>query len=142
MRLGYPLKAEPLSCRESCFNEAEAHAPRIPRMGTLPVRPLNASMRPRRMRLGYIIATRFRAARSRRFNEAEAHAPRIPQCRRAVIVACSGASMRPRRMRLGYRAVFCGRTRPGYHASMRPRRMRLGYHGWALQYVPDELRLQ
>ena len=80
MRLGYSKKMDPVTAKHVCFNEAEAHAPRIQVEG--PGRAgagQLASMRPRRMRLGYWLFRRCR-------NDLE-----------------DVASMRPRRMRLGYR---------------------------------------
>ena len=78
MRLGDLGVAYRAGQRDYRFNEAEAHAPRIPRASDrLPGEPKDASMRPRRMRLGYDY---------------------LPTPNMASIVA----SMRPRRMRLGY----------------------------------------
>ena len=53
MRLGYLCASQKAFRRNSCFNEAEAHAPRILLPGGFRMRPYVASMRPRRMRLGY-----------------------------------------------------------------------------------------
>ena len=77
MRLGCRSRQCAPGDAERGFNEAEAHAPRM---------PLCSHAQP--------------AACSSRFNEAEAHAPRMPQCS-SLDAATRDASMRPRRVRLG-----------------------------------------
>ena len=80
MRLGYQTIFSNKYVFYCSFNEAEAHAPRIPHSELQTVlNGLNASMRPRRMRLGYRILGRSANSRGKCFNEAEAHAPRIPE---------------------------------------------------------------
>ena len=78
MRLGYATECHPVLTGRLCFNEAEAHAPRIQRQNEVTgLMPDIASMRPRRMRLGYHQACSRIGIGTGRFNEAEAHAPRI-----------------------------------------------------------------
>ena len=78
MRLGYRRNRSPLSRAHRRFNEAEAHAPRIPAESLRADLPdIMASMRPRRMRLGYLPCAPGCRFASDSFNEAEAHAPRI-----------------------------------------------------------------
>ena len=56
MRLGYPEKVIAQAICLKCFNEAEAHAPRIQFfISQYCCYVVAASMRPRRMRLGYAI---------------------------------------------------------------------------------------
>ena len=60
MRLGYIVLPEQPNSNSSCFNEAEAHAPRIhPNIPRFISTVSPASMRPRRMRLGYLVAMRM-----------------------------------------------------------------------------------
>ena len=78
MRLGYDAKENRERANYCRFNEAEAHAPRIPEKAKRGCwLPGIASMRPRRMRLGYALYPDHLVADVGRFNEAEAHAPRI-----------------------------------------------------------------
>ena len=56
MRLGYSRTIGWLLMALKCFNEAEAHAPRIRQLKNQADAATLASMRPRRMRLGYLLA--------------------------------------------------------------------------------------
>ena len=110
------------------FNEAEAHAPRIPGLvsfGVCTRRSFNEAEahapRIRDIDSGDI-------NRKARFNEAEAHAPRIPISGLTLLETLAFASMRPRRMRLGYSSQGHPLAQNPSSASMRPRRMRLGYN--------------
>ena len=103
MRLGYQDKPIRVRARRPGFNEAEAHAPRIP------------------------YTHEFGGGRASGFNEAEAHAPRIPVLSVSPGLPPAGfneAEAHAPRIRRAWRMKKCNRKT----ASMRPRRMRLGYN--------------
>ena len=91
MRLGYQAQLRRTYSAICGFNEAEAHAPRIPtRSPRYRNWTASASMRPRRMRLGYTETLFSRPNSFPGFNEAEAHAPRIliMAIRLVIMVIC------------------------------------------------------
>ena len=105
MRLGWAMAGDrQRRCAGNCFNEAEARAPRMGRVGSDgPALPLS-------------------------FNEAEARAPRMAD-RPGRYGRRASASMRPRRVRLGWILTCFALPVNSLAASMRPRRVRLGWDG-------------
>jgi len=88
----------------SCFNEAEARAPRMPAEAVeTEMAQLLASMRPRRVRLGCAVSVSVAVAAAVGFNEAEARAPRMPRGKnlrgRGINTCFNEAEARAPRMR-------------------------------------------